>query len=329
MRIRRLQSSSSLQPQTPGLRPARSANFDRPTSKGSSPSRPSSTRVEPTVADGEQQGRRRSLSDPQRSSVPLRRPETRNEETAQPMLATVMEEKPSNSSTATPNIQEPLAPAPTGNEGVKGRIRAASNATRHKIERGRPGTGSDRRGSGGSSNRTEERGNEYESEVTDFLDVIDPEVSTLTTLNNVQNSLFVPYLGRFYSRQPTYNLTRSPTASSATGAPLGKRKTAPPQVAAQEEKEPEEKDQEGDSDDIDPHDGLYRSHTIKSTLSGMSVGHNYAVLPHGVRLEGWNDEEKDQLNDHVRHLLHSRREGFKRSMRAFRKYVSKREFQSL
>jgi hypothetical protein len=40
-------------------------------------------------------------------------------------------------------------------------------------------------------------------------------------------------------------------------------------------------------------------------------------------LEGWSEEDLDELNDHVRHLLHSRREGFKRSMRGFGKYVSK------
>lgn len=56
--------------------------------------------------------------------------------------------------------------------------------------------------------------------------------------------------------------------------------------------------------------------------SQLSESH-YAVLPHGVRLEGWSEEDLDELNDHVRHLLHSRREGFKRSMRGFGKYVSK------
>jgi hypothetical protein len=59
-----------------------------------------------------------------------------------------------------------------------------------------------------------------------------------------------------------------------------------------------------------------------SLTSQLSDSH-YAVLPPGVDLEGWSQEEIDELNDHVRHLLHSRREGFKRSMRGFRKYVSK------
>ena len=59
--------------------------------------------------------------------------------------------------------------------------------------------------------------------------------------------------------------------------------------------------------------------SISSNLSDS----RYAVLPHGVSLEGWNEEEKAELDDHVRHLMHSRREGFRRSMRGFRQYVSK------
>lgn len=55
----------------------------------------------------------------------------------------------------------------------------------------------------------------------------------------------------------------------------------------------------------------------------MSEGHNYAVLPHGARLPGWTRDEKEMLNDHVRHLMHSRRAKFKRGMRGFGRYVRK------
>ena len=47
------------------------------------------------------------------------------------------------------------------------------------------------------------------------------------------------------------------------------------------------------------------------------------MLPHGISLEDWTEEDKEDLDDHVRHLMHSRREGFKRSMRGFKQYVSK------
>lgn len=69
--------------------------------------------------------------------------------------------------------------------------------------------------------------------------------------------------------------------------------------------------------------GLSRTNTIDSILSTMDEGpgHHYAVLPHGASLTGWTDEEKAALDDHVRHLLHSRRARFKRSMRGFGRYV--------
>lgn len=61
----------------------------------------------------------------------------------------------------------------------------------------------------------------------------------------------------------------------------------------------------------------------RNSVSSQLTDSHYAVLPHGVRLEGWSEEDLDELNDYVRHLLHSRREGFKRAMRGFGKYVSK------
>ena len=89
----------------------------------------------------------------------------------------------------------------------------------------------------------------------------------------------------------------------------------------------EPRDKEGDSEEksttLQP---LSHSHTLSSVLSGTSIGHNYAVLPHGTLLEDWSEEDKAELNDYVRHLLHSRRAKFKRTMRAFGKFVRKRKF---
>lgn len=47
------------------------------------------------------------------------------------------------------------------------------------------------------------------------------------------------------------------------------------------------------------------------------------MLPHGINLDDWTEEDKAELDDHVRHLMHSKREGFKRSMRGFKQYISK------
>lgn len=64
---------------------------------------------------------------------------------------------------------------------------------------------------------------------------------------------------------------------------------------------------------------LTHSDTISSTLTDS----RYAVMPHGERLHGWSDVEKAELNDLVRHMLHSRRAGFKRSMKGFGQYIRK------
>ena len=59
-----------------------------------------------------------------------------------------------------------------------------------------------------------------------------------------------------------------------------------------------------------------------SITSQMSTS-RHAVLPHGISLANWTEKDKAELDDHVRHMLHSKREGFMRSMRGFRQYLSK------
>ncbi|KAI1779584.1 hypothetical protein F4818DRAFT_145323 [Hypoxylon cercidicola] len=119
---------------------------------------------------------------------------------------------------------------------------------------------------------------EIDENIADILDVIDPEVSTLNSMTNIQNSLFVPSLGRFVNRRPTYQLSK-----------------------AREPAIEEDKDE-----------AVHDHFTF-----------NHAVLPDGVYLEGWSDQDKAELDDYIRHMLHSRRSKFKRNMRAFGKFVSK------
>lgn len=151
--------------------------------------------------------------------------------------------------------------------------------------------------------------------VVDVLDVIDPEISALTTLNNVQNSLFLPNLPWLYNRQPTYDLGQTPSDSSddeETGTALD----------ARQGEQLQDMTQQGEAEQ-GARQGLSRTNTIDSILSTMDEGpgHHYAVLPHGASLQGWTDEEKAALDDHVRHLLHSRRARFKRTMRGFGRYI--------
>lgn len=135
---------------------------------------------------------------------------------------------------------------------------------------------------------------------------LDPEVSALSTLTNVQNSLFIPNLGGFINRMPTYTITRPPCAS---------------------DEEPETTTDEGEPSEGDMAKERPTLEKIRrfTSMSDVLRGPKYAVIPEGHALEGWTREDFVELNDHVRHMLHSRRSKFKRSMKGFKQYVSKRE----
>ncbi|KAJ5933820.1 hypothetical protein N7454_006149 [Penicillium verhagenii] len=143
--------------------------------------------------------------------------------------------------------------------------------------------------------------NEYSNHVVDVLDVIDPEVSALSTLTNVQNSLFIPNLGGWINRMPTYTLTRPPPSDEEQGTST---------------------DEGERSDDSKQRPTLEQLRPF-SSMSSVLAGPRYAVLPEGHELAGWTKEDFAELNDHVRHMLHSRRSKFKRSMRGFGQYIRK------
>jgi hypothetical protein len=208
-------------------------------------------------------------------------------------------------------------------------------------------------------------------------------VSTVSTLSNLQNSLFLPDLGNLYNRMPTIDLSRrrrnkarpdeykmrevphvsafaeadevaaqtaaeaaaAQDASSTTGPTDPHRDAAwpaagspdnspeiptkaPPQpwvtrhasassssVASTVEEGGAEDASEGCEDEVRRRERLMRS---TSTVRG-----EYAVLPAGLAWDDWSEEEKAELDDHVRHLMHSRRERVRRRLRGFRKFVSR------
>ncbi|KAF2398041.1 hypothetical protein EJ06DRAFT_558448 [Trichodelitschia bisporula] len=196
-----------------------------------------------------------------------------------------------------------------------GRFRRASVAARSALRRRPVSQGNS--APTGSVNADEEE--EYNNRLVDVLDTIDPEVSTLSTLTNVQNSLFIPNLGLFVNRRPTYTLNRYP---NRPGTAPGRPTPVPVQPPAPEPPEPEpepelEQVETREQDETVPRPPLAHISTITSVMTES----RYAVLPHGKSLEGWSAAEKDELNDHVRHALHSRREAFKRSMQGFGQYV--------
>lgn len=157
---------------------------------------------------------------------------------------------------------------------------------------------------------------EHDDNLVHLLDVIDPEVSTLSTLTNIQNSLFIPDLGPLLNRRATYNLTRSPSTIP----------NASPATVLDNAKSPAEQLQE--EVDSRAEQAVLRRHSRTGSITSTLSESRFAVLPHGVSLEGWSEAEKAELNDLVRHLLHSKREGFKRGMKGFGQYVRKRKFKA-
>ncbi|KAK3303900.1 uncharacterized protein B0T15DRAFT_534932 [Chaetomium strumarium] len=229
--------------------------------------------------------RRRSSSEPQRPTFP-----TAAAYTAMPTLAEGNSHPPTQPRAL---LQGPaLAPAP-GRESGRASGRAFSTL---------PGFGSRRRGQtlqGPTLNQIPER-DCYDSRIVDFLDVVDPEVSTLTSVTNIQNSLFVPSLGRWVNRRPTYDLPQLPPMPGAF--PPSKE-----DVSAAEQGEAAHAP------------AAARSPSLSSVLSEPQ----YAILPENTSLEGWSEEDIKLLNDYVRHMLHSRRSKIKQRFKAFGKYASK------
>ena len=119
----------------------------------------------------------------------------------------------------------------------------------------------------------------------------------------------MPDLGRYLNRRPTYTLTRRGTGT-----------TYAPTIIEDPVVEETAEDVVDEEERTIPR----RTYTVTSMTSRLDDSH-FAVLPHGERLEGWNAEDRAELNDHVRHLLHSRKEKFKRSMKGFGQYVRKRK----
>ncbi|KAK3321293.1 hypothetical protein B0T19DRAFT_466634 [Cercophora scortea] len=140
----------------------------------------------------------------------------------------------------------------------------------------------------------------YDERIVDFLDAVDPEVATISSMNNIGNSLFNFIPNKWVNRRPTYDLSQLPYIPGAF--PPSKEdittlaespQAGRPQVA--------------------------RVHSFSTVLSAPQ----YAILPNDATLEGWPEEDIKLLNDYVRHMLHSRRSKFKQRLKGFVQYASR------
>ncbi|KAJ6107350.1 Protein of unknown function DUF2985 [Penicillium sp. IBT 18751x] len=265
-----------------------------------------------TEEDESIHGRRRSSSEPrpgrwssppntlQQVATPNRMMPLSEESSHQsPMPLTPME------SVGEQHAPEHLEPPPAVLERPASRnvLRRTSQAALNRFSRNRASTVS---GGAPLATQEEQRRSEYAPQVVDVLDVIDPEVSALSTLTNVQNSLFVPNLGGWVNRMPTYQLTRHPPSSD-------------------EEQGTTTDEADADLSDDSKLQQRPRLDQLRpfTSMSSVVPGPRYAVLPEDHGLEGWTREDFMELNDHVRHMLHSRRSKFKRAMKGFGQYVRK------
>ncbi|BDD62144.1 hypothetical protein MPDQ_002159 [Monascus purpureus] len=218
-----------------------------------------------------------------------------------------------------PNTELLTPPQEAVRRGSFRRLRRASSAAVNRLSRNRASTVSGASQHSRSVHYPDHRTSEYDPLLVDVLDVIDPEVSTLSTLTNVQNSLFVPDLGPWVNRTPTYTLSPPSDGedllrTSSTSSIASADEQAEESARRQSEDEMLKKERPSISgDDHSPFD------RISMDLSAPP----FAVAPEGSHLEAWSNEELIELNDHVRHMLHSRRSKFKRAMKGFAKYVSK------
>ncbi|KAJ5099846.1 Protein of unknown function DUF2985 [Penicillium argentinense] len=308
IRLSRLSSVSSFENE------AQSQQAQPETQPGPSVSRYPFPEVTSPVAEEDESahtGRRRSSSEPRpgrwsspppdvlsRVATPGRMMPLKEESSRQ----SPMSPRPgaSENQGAAPDAASELAVPPPVTQ--PGRLRRTSQAALNRFSRNRASTVTGAPPTLKNTEDDENRPNEYGSHVVDVLDVIDPEVSALSTLTNVQNSLFVPNLGGFVNRMPTYTITRPPPSD--------------------EEQATSTDEDQSESDKLKERPTLEQLRPFTS-MSSVLVGPRYAVLPEGHELEGWTREDFMELNDHVRHMLHSRRSKFKRAMKGFGQYVSK------
>ncbi|KAI9691078.1 MAG: hypothetical protein M1822_008698 [Bathelium mastoideum] len=273
-----------------------------------------------------QTGRRRSSSEPQRMAWPPRNEDTLARPATRSSYMDPVEEESSRAA-ATRQPASTLEPAPQPPAGLSAPAAEAAGPGPGMLRRASVAFGSAIRLNNKRTSATADPSGaplidpnkEYESQLVDILDVVDPEVATLSTLTNVQNSLFIPDLGPLFNRRPTYTLSRRPSDSTVAPLdPLARHST----IHEDDATSTGEKDESRPSETDEDRPSMTRSNTLSTITSTVSES-RYAVKPKGFSFDGWSAQDKAEINDHVRHQLHSRRSKFKRSWRGFLKYISR------
>ncbi|KAJ1018115.1 hypothetical protein NDA16_004982 [Ustilago loliicola] len=169
----------------------------------------------------------------------------------------------------------------------------------------------------------------HEDEVVDYLDVVDPEVATVTALQNVGNSIFFPPIPMLYNRRPTISLPSAATnrqpAGSARKTPQYEPRREDIEMGLRPSAEQGSVEQSTDGDGTKrPAFGSVRR--VASLVPGRRKNKQVPPTTEEERLKHikeWaemDEEERNQLDDHVHQLL-TKKAKFKRAARGFWRYV--------
>ncbi|CBQ69777.1 conserved hypothetical protein [Sporisorium reilianum SRZ2] len=165
----------------------------------------------------------------------------------------------------------------------------------------------------------------HEDEVVDYLDVVDPEVATVTALQNVGNSIFFPPIPMLYNRRPTISLPSAAPRHARASTPhhearnedieMGLRPASAMQAA-------EEQDKDGEASKFPGFGSIRR-------VASLVPGRRQKQVPptteeerrkHITEWADMDEDERNELDEHV-HLLLTKKAKFKRAARGFWRYV--------
>uniref|UniRef100_V5EDZ0 Integral membrane protein n=2 Tax=Kalmanozyma brasiliensis (strain GHG001) TaxID=1365824 RepID=V5EDZ0_KALBG len=159
----------------------------------------------------------------------------------------------------------------------------------------------------------------HEDEVVDYLDVVDPEVATVTALQNVGNSIFFPPIPMLYNRRPTISLPAAVTrqrSPSARNTPRDERRLDDIEMGLRP----------GDTESGDGDTSRFSSvRRVASLVPGRKKKQVPPTTEEERRkhIKEWaemDEEERNELDEHVRLLL-TKKAKFKRGARGFWRYV--------
>ncbi|SNX87593.1 uncharacterized protein MEPE_06303 [Melanopsichium pennsylvanicum] len=166
----------------------------------------------------------------------------------------------------------------------------------------------------------------HEDEVVDYLDVVDPEVATVTALQNVGNSIFFPPIPFLYNRRPTISLPTPARRASLT--PSGTPDYEPREEDIEMGMRPgpgHALDDQAADEDANKRSGFGSIRRVASLVPGRK---NKQVPPtteeerrkHIKEWEEMDEQERNELDEHV-HLLLTKKAKFKRAARGFWRYI--------